>query len=192
LADIQEIFVECQADRITSRDLAAALAEIETSPWAEWSNGKPITTNKLAHLLGRFGIRPGTIRLADNGKTSKGYYKDDFADAWERYLPPAPGPEVPHTERHNVTTRINTGDSADFESVTATSCDVTENEEIPNKNGPCDVVTFLKPGERENGYDRDASGPGCRCQECGVHYGTVVGWRAHIARGRCTQAGAAN
>ncbi len=31
----------------------------------------------------------------------------------------------------------------------------------------------------------DADGPGCTCRNCECHFGTVAGWQAHIARGRC-------
>lgn len=35
-------------------------------------------------------------------------------------------------------------------------------------------------------YTRDPDGPGCTCQRCGVHYGTVAGWRAHVGS-RCVE-----
>ncbi len=46
-------------DYIDSAELADALAKIETSPWGEWSKGKPITAAKLARLLKPFGVSPG-------------------------------------------------------------------------------------------------------------------------------------
>jgi hypothetical protein len=36
------------------------------------------------------------------------------------------------------------------------------------------------------GYTPDPDGPGCTCQECGHHFGTVAGWRYHITGKRCT------
>jgi hypothetical protein len=150
LSDIRGIFEERSVDRIASADLAGALAKIETSPWAEWARGKPISTQKLAQLLKPFGIAPGTIRLPE-GSTAKGYYRDAFRDAFERYLPPeppgTPPPDTPSSRtsgvssRHNVTTRINTDDSCGFGDVTAPSCDGSKNTQNLNKNGPCDVVT---------------------------------------------------
>jgi Protein of unknown function (DUF3631) len=68
-----------------SKDLCDRLADIEESPWAEWSKGKPITQPRLAKLLRPFKIRPGTIRL--NDVTEKGYHRKSFEDAWKRYLP---------------------------------------------------------------------------------------------------------
>jgi hypothetical protein len=85
LTDIQEIFAARCADRISSADLASALLEIETSPWSEWGKSqKPISAPKLARLLGRFGITPGSVRIGE--KTPKGYRLDDFSDAFTRYL----------------------------------------------------------------------------------------------------------
>ncbi|HVA16208.1 MAG TPA: DUF3631 domain-containing protein [Candidatus Dormibacteraeota bacterium] len=84
LADIRQIFAERQLDRISSADLVGALIEIETSPWAELSHGKPITKSKLARILGRFGITPDSIRFDDG--TRKGYKFSDFKDAFSRYL----------------------------------------------------------------------------------------------------------
>jgi hypothetical protein len=129
-----------------------------------------------------------------DGSTPKGYHKDDFADAWERYLPSdAPQtPSTPSSKCNNATNRINIDDSADFESATAPTCGVIENEEIPNKNGPCGVVALSKQGEGETGYEKDPSGPGCTCLECGGHFGTVAGWKAHIAQDRCEQVEAAD
>jgi hypothetical protein len=37
-------------------------------------------------------------------------------------------------------------------------------------------------------YTPDPEGPGCTCQECGGHFGTVAGWRYHIVGKRCTPA----
>jgi hypothetical protein len=36
-------------------------------------------------------------------------------------------------------------------------------------------------------YAPDNEGPGCVCKECGGQFGTVAGWRAHVARGRCVR-----
>lgn len=37
----------------------------------------------------------------------------------------------------------------------------------------------------EDGYTPDPEGPGCTCRACAGHFGTVGGWKAHVARGRC-------
>jgi hypothetical protein len=71
-------------DRLSSVDLATALAEIETSPWGEWSHGKPLSPGKLARLLKPFEVSPETVRLGD--KTPRGYLVEQFQEAFRRYL----------------------------------------------------------------------------------------------------------
>lgn len=88
LADIRHIFNETGAVRLPSAELATRLAADEASPWAEWRGGRPITPAQLARELARFGIAPCTIRLP-SGQTPKGYRKEAFGEAWERYLPAA-------------------------------------------------------------------------------------------------------
>jgi hypothetical protein len=71
LGDIQAIFGEKSLDRIFSEELVKTLAEIETSPWAEWKNQKPMTPTQLARQLKEFEVYPRTIRINDDQK--KGY-----------------------------------------------------------------------------------------------------------------------
>jgi hypothetical protein len=72
-------------DQMSSEDLAAALGDDKTGPWAEWKNGKPITQAQLARVLSPFGIRPDVIW--SKGRSIRGYRRAWFEDAWERYLP---------------------------------------------------------------------------------------------------------
>ena len=85
LADIRTIFSETRSDKIPSTELLAKLIEIESSPWAEWNRGKPLTPTSLARLLKLFAISPGAVR--DSGVVFKGYERNSFTDAWDRYLP---------------------------------------------------------------------------------------------------------
>jgi hypothetical protein len=84
LRDIRAIFEDRKVDRLSSASLVSALTEIETSPWVEWKNGKPLTARGLAKLLRPFEIDPNSVRLGD--KTPKGYLRSDFEDAFQRYL----------------------------------------------------------------------------------------------------------
>jgi hypothetical protein len=86
LADIRQVLDTYDAARISSTNLIDHLIKIETSPWGEWSKGKPITPTKLARLLKPYEIAPHTIRIEND--VAKGYLREDFADAWDRYLPP--------------------------------------------------------------------------------------------------------
>jgi hypothetical protein len=85
LADIRDCFGD--SDRIATADLLSKLRAIEVSPWGG-SGRNRLDAHTLAQMLGEYGIRPTTIRLAGpSGSVLKGYKRADFLDAWARYLP---------------------------------------------------------------------------------------------------------
>ena len=92
LRDIRAIFTERGAQRIPSVELCGVLAGMEIRPWPEWKVGKPITPTQLARVLKPFEVYPVTYR-PPGGQPVKGYQRDHFAEAWERYsvLDPRPG-----------------------------------------------------------------------------------------------------
>jgi Protein of unknown function (DUF3631) len=93
LRDIRECFLTRGVEKIQTQDLLFDLNAMESSPWAEiMRGGKPITANKLAALLRKYGIRPHDLRMADCVR--KGYEAGCFADSWDRYLAPAAVPRV--------------------------------------------------------------------------------------------------
>lgn len=85
LADLRATFSDLSALRLTSADIVARLGGMEERPWPEWRQGKPMTPPQLARALAPFGIRPATLRFGQG--TAKGYQREDFAEAWARYLP---------------------------------------------------------------------------------------------------------
>jgi uncharacterized protein DUF3631 len=90
LADLATVFAEANVDRLPSVELVEALVALEESPWADL-RGKPLDANGLARRLRPYDIRPHTIRVGD--RTAKGYFHDDFGEAWERYVPASLTPE---------------------------------------------------------------------------------------------------
>jgi hypothetical protein len=88
LADARLIFDEDQLEKMTTADLLEKLSKAETSPWAEWSRGKPMTAVGLSRLLKPFEIYPKNIRTGT--AVQKGYERNQFEDAWGRYLPKTP------------------------------------------------------------------------------------------------------
>lgn len=99
LLDILLFLLRENATRIHSRTLVAGLTTILERPWAELRNGKPITESWLARQLRPYGIRPKTIWIGRI--VAKGYSKEDFAEAFRRYIPRselealrAPAPEA--------------------------------------------------------------------------------------------------
>jgi Protein of unknown function (DUF3631) len=97
LADIHRVFNERGVSRIRSKELAAALMEIEESPWGDW-DGDP--TRPLARLLKPYEIEPKTIKFGS--KPLNGYLRKSFEEPWRRllgeYEPPEradPAPSAP-------------------------------------------------------------------------------------------------
>jgi len=144
LKDVQQVFDARGIDRFASVDLAAALYEIETSPWAEWSHGKPITPGKLARLLSSHDIKPHSVRIGD--KTPKGYQREDFEDAWARYLriatvtSPHPANESATAATPFISLGIESKSKRNVEDDVA-----DQNSQKPASNGPCGGVAFSGP-----------------------------------------------
>jgi hypothetical protein len=76
LSDTREVFI---GDKLPTRDLIERLREIEDSPWRYMEKFNP---SFLALNLKNYGIKPRHWRDA------RGYERNDFKDAWTRYLPP--------------------------------------------------------------------------------------------------------
>jgi hypothetical protein len=145
LSDIRRTFITKDTDRLPSAELASALAGIETSPWGEWSHGKPITPIGVARLMKPFEIRPHPVR--DGAKVSRGYEKSDFEDAWRRYLGPDDCPAGSYPRHQTVTTLQAPCDAAsgDFRSGTSGK-DVTAQEcEKPTETASRNAVTPSEP-----------------------------------------------
>lgn len=100
LADIQDVFEIKRVDRISSADLITALCEDPERPWATYNRGKQITPRQVSKRLSEYGISSKTIRIGPH-ETPKGYERDQFQEAFDRYLslppekhlhPPQPSP----------------------------------------------------------------------------------------------------
>jgi putative DNA primase/helicase len=143
LEDLRTIFMEKGAERIPSVELCAALAKMESRPWPEWKAGQPITPKQAADVLKPFKVRPVTYRPS-GGKPVKGYQRDCFAEAWQRYLP---SPQDGKSERLHG----NNGDiDCDFPNMHA----VTRNDVLPaenQENGSCELQCYRVTGESAPG-----------------------------------------
>ena len=142
LTDIRLLYTRDAVDRLASSDLCNRLALLEERPWPEWKKGKPITPPQLARQLKPFRVSSRTVRFEGQG-LSKGYLLEDFADAFERYLPLFP-PENPLSKRNNHTSRAQSGDDPLFQSVTEGACYVSENGLNPAPRAECVSVTSRK------------------------------------------------
>jgi hypothetical protein len=70
---------------MSTESLLSALHDLEEAPWAELVAGKPLNARGLARRLGTYGVKSKVVRLGE--RTPRGYAREDFADAWARYLP---------------------------------------------------------------------------------------------------------
>jgi hypothetical protein len=62
-----------------------ALCKLDESPWND-IRGKQLTDRGLAVRLRGYGIKPKPVRIGAN--VARGYRREDFIEAWRRYLPP--------------------------------------------------------------------------------------------------------
>jgi len=85
LMDIRDFFQGYGDTRIPSATLVEELYKDPTGPWQDCNNGRKLSPNQMAKLLNPYGIKPKTLRF--DATTKRGYEKDQFADAFERYLP---------------------------------------------------------------------------------------------------------
>jgi hypothetical protein len=163
LADVKGIFCPHDDDgnpmpeleHVASAGLVEALAKIEGRPWAEWGKAqKPITQNQLAKLLYGYSdskdrpIAPRNIRFGT--RVLRGYEREQFTEAWARYLPPETlvnGSPSPESGCYTATSRINTGENGDSQDATAERCSTSENAVSANKDAPCSDVADQNEGE---------------------------------------------
>ena len=134
-------------DRVFSCDLCDWLNGLEDGGYSSWNHGKGITQKRLARELKHYDISPDSIR-GDSG-TKKGYRKDWFKDAFERYLDTEARPD-PNSKRNNGTRPENTGQTSENENGTEEACSVTENDVSAQENKAGSVVpqeTLSKDGE---------------------------------------------
>jgi Protein of unknown function (DUF3631) len=83
LSDMRTVLGDDEAK--TTSAILDKLQKLDESPWQD-IGGKPLTDRGLAVRLRAYGVKPRVIRVG--GATPRGYRRDDFADAWLRYLPP--------------------------------------------------------------------------------------------------------
>jgi hypothetical protein len=70
------------AQKLWTVTLLHHLHERDESPWKD-VRGKPLDDRGLARRLRGYGVKSRDVW--EGGKTLKGYYAADFADAWNRY-----------------------------------------------------------------------------------------------------------
>jgi putative DNA primase/helicase len=85
LEDFQAFFAERGAVWVSSLDVVEHLATLEDRPWPEYKQGRAISSIQVARLLSGFNIWPQK-KKQPNKSVIRGYAKNQFSDAWDRYL----------------------------------------------------------------------------------------------------------
>jgi hypothetical protein len=92
LSDVRDVFTEAGTDRMSTRQLLAALLTLDDGPWHGLPDG-PLTARRLSRAMRRYDVAPVTFD-AKIGK-AKGYVtfpttgkqtQAGLTDAWSRYL----------------------------------------------------------------------------------------------------------
>ncbi len=136
LRDIRAYFIEHETDRVLTSHLIEHLASLEESPWSGWNRGKAITPRQVAKLLNPFSVLSKDIRYRD--ERGKGYQREDFQDAFSRYLPSRGNLSVTAGQANNG------AGFRDFSSVTGEN-DVTAKKDGKSSiHAACPVVTDKK------------------------------------------------
>lgn len=146
LQDIKTIFDTKKIERIFSHDLITALNEDNEANWVTWNKGRGITARNLAKLLKEFGIVSNTIRIGMTER-AKGYIKDQFSDAFTRYLS-TPCLDTPNL---SVTTGQVKGGSTDSQINKRDTMQMSRIEKSLqiSKHGDCHLVTDKIPPARK-------------------------------------------
>jgi hypothetical protein len=140
---------------MSSQDIAAALNDDDGLPFGGWNDQAGVTQRELARHLRRYRTREGvhigpkTIRIGPD--TAKGYHREQFESAWERYGSPSAV-----TSGTTQQPRAKPGFSGPSQSAFPELCDGSENGE--NARGIRDVAD-VTAGTPQTVPDTDADIP---------------------------------
>ncbi len=160
LSDVRTIFDREGRDKLASAELCEAISADPTSPWADYSHGKPIGQAQLARVLRPFGIVPSTVRIG--AATAKGYDRASFAEAWSRYLPDgsdAAEREIPPGRGNQTVTPsqpAETAASTPYRPDTVTEHVPERKARSPANSATCDGVTVSNPQRGANDENPDS------------------------------------
>jgi hypothetical protein len=184
LQDIKAMFDGSPRDYLTSKEIIRDLTADPEKRWAEWSHGKAINEKGVAGLLREYRIISKSVGPKED--RAKGYRKADFADAWERYLPPRE--ETPPTGPGNLPfTRTPRCNDYAFGEKSAVHQTPGEREKIDDSSNDINMVygctgknpeinpspDILADSNADNDLDDLLPPPGATCAECQLRYGIL-------------------
>ena len=82
LHDIRRVWSVWADETIPSQELLNELLKDDTAPWGS----EKLQSGKVARMLAPYNIKPKDIRFGS--RVLRGYRRDQFTDAFDRYLPP--------------------------------------------------------------------------------------------------------
>jgi len=142
LMALQDVFGKQHV--MSTRDILVALNGNDDLPFGSWNDGKGLQPRELAKLLSRYRVKPTTIRTG--GLTPKGYHRNQFKTAWERY-----GGVFAAT---SATSQQPRGFTADSHPQQTPECGVSREAENPNGiRGVADVAAKTAPTGSESEID---------------------------------------
>ena len=84
LQDVHDLFESRRTDAVFTSTILEVLCAREDRPWPEYRHDRPITARGVASLLGRFGVKPTTVRIGES--VSKGYKIESLTPVFRTYL----------------------------------------------------------------------------------------------------------
>lgn len=84
LKDIREVLDSWKDPRISSQELVRQLIKDPDKIWCQYKNARCISPRQIAGVLAPYNIKPQSFRGPKG--TFRGYERDQFNDAFERYL----------------------------------------------------------------------------------------------------------
>jgi hypothetical protein len=90
LADTKTVFEQFKENILPTSTILKALIALPEAPWGDL-RGKPINDRGLSTRLREYGVGSKRVRIKEN--VFRGYAKEDFHDAWLRYVSPFPSAE---------------------------------------------------------------------------------------------------
>jgi hypothetical protein len=159
------------ADAVLQLEAAEDKSErFEAMEWLQerLSDGCPVSQREIRADAKASGIAWRTLRRAKDslGVSSE---KQGFKGGWHWQLPEAEDVQQPP--------KVSSSETWPSSPVV----DPFDADSFANKQ----VIKAEKVPREKDDFVLDREGPGCTCRSCCGHFGTVAGWRAHIARGRC-------
>ena len=127
-------------------------------PWGECNHGKPLTQNRLAKMLGAFGLKTKDLRIG--GVVQRGYDLAVLRAAFERYCPVTPV-QRPESSFQSATVLPVNEINGLYETQSATIGVEVALQNQPNqlKNNVCSTVALQNPESGDESEIGDFEGP---------------------------------